>query len=233
MEYLSGRSYEFLTNDQQSVIHDLYSVGGIDFQPRRVALHTTYPDAPLLPMYVDLRTLGRSATLLEYTSRLYETPVKNLIRKSNGHIVLSPIPTAALPIGTLLFQRFRTKLLPPRMQQKNHGKKAEVDGMIDYDRGSKAIIIDDVATTGGSILRAAQILRSAGLEVEHAVVLMDYQFNAAKMLEQHGIALHSRLSAKQVIGYLHQIRYVSSEEYEKVLRSLEELADYLSSVDGS
>lgn len=68
--------------------------------------------------------------------------------------------------------------------------------------GNRCLIIDDVCTSGQSIIETAQDLQDVGLTVTDAVVLLDRQATGAANLAQHGIRLHAALSLTQICTVL-------------------------------
>jgi len=52
-------------------------------------------------------------------------------------------------------------------------------------------MVDDVATTGGSVIQAIEAARAAGATVEHALVIVDRQEGGAENLAKLGVKLHS------------------------------------------
>ncbi len=73
-----------------------------------------------------------------------------------------------------------------RLEAKGHGTQGSLEGW--RGRGP-VILVDDVATTGGSLARAAAILRSHGAEPMSAVVIVDREEGAAERLAEHDIVL--------------------------------------------
>ncbi len=75
-----------------------------------------------------------------------------------------------------------------RKQPKDHGLGKLIEGT--FSHGETALIVDDVLTTGGSLIKAADAARDAGLLVSHALVIVDRSDKEGqKRLEQHGIQL--------------------------------------------
>lgn len=70
-----------------------------------------------------------------------------------------------------------------RKTQKDHGIVKWVEG--DVAPGEKVVVIDDVATTGGSTIKAVERARSEGLEVVRAVILVDRQEGGLENIRQH------------------------------------------------
>jgi len=80
-----------------------------------------------------------------------------------------------------------------RRQAKDHGTKDVIEGLAANESlsGKRVMVLDDVATSGGSILKAAQAVRGAGAIVELALVLIDREEGAVEALKRQGIALSS------------------------------------------
>ena len=70
-----------------------------------------------------------------------------------------------------------------RKTKKDHGIAQWVEG--DLAEGAKVVVIDDVATTGGSTIKAIERARSEGLEVVRAVILVDRQEGGIDNIRQH------------------------------------------------
>jgi orotate phosphoribosyltransferase len=75
-----------------------------------------------------------------------------------------------------------------RKVPKPHGKMRHIEGP-QLKNGSRVILIDDVATTGKSILEAIDLLRSDGIKVDKAIVIVDRQEGAADNLAKQGCSL--------------------------------------------
>ena len=83
-------------------------------------------------------------------------------------------------------------MIYPRKEAKSYGTKAEIEG--EYHAGETVVVIDDLATTGGSKFEAIEKLTGAGLVVKDVVVLVDRQSGAKESLEQAGYPLHAVLT---------------------------------------
>ncbi len=70
-----------------------------------------------------------------------------------------------------------------RKTQKDHGIIRWVEG--DMTPGQRVVVIDDVATTGGSTIKAIERARSEGLDVVKAVILVDRQEGGLENIRQH------------------------------------------------
>jgi uridine monophosphate synthetase len=93
-------------------------------------------------------------------------------------------------------------MIYPRKEVKAYGTKAEIEG--EYHAGETVVVIDDLATTGGSKFEAIEKLTGAGLIVKDVVVLVDRQSGAKESLEQAGYSMHAVLTISQLLDYWEQ-----------------------------
>jgi orotate phosphoribosyltransferase len=84
-----------------------------------------------------------------------------------------------------------------RKAAKGHGTKETVEGLGPNDslNGVRVLVLDDVATSGGSILKTVEIVRDLGAVVEAALVLLDREEGAEAMLANQGVRLLSVFKA--------------------------------------
>jgi orotate phosphoribosyltransferase len=80
-----------------------------------------------------------------------------------------------------------------RKEAKGHGTREMVEGLAPGESlaGKRVLIVDDVATTGGSVIKAVDAARGAGAAVDAALVIVDRQEGAAEALAAHGVRLLS------------------------------------------
>jgi orotate phosphoribosyltransferase len=78
-----------------------------------------------------------------------------------------------------------------RKQPKDHGTGRTIEGIPGSDevRGMRAVLVEDVTTTGGSVLKAVDAARAAGLVVGHVVTVVDRLEGAREILAGHDIEL--------------------------------------------
>lgn len=59
-----------------------------------------------------------------------------------------------------------------------------------YDSTSRCVVLEDVVTTGSSVLETVQSLQDVGVTVQHVVVIVDRQQGAEDTLTKAGLVLH-------------------------------------------
>jgi len=146
------------------------------------------------PIYIDLRQIIAYPKLLAEIAQAY-LPLLSTLQFSR----LAGLPYAAIPIATAISLAGNYPMIYPRKEAKSYGTQAEIEG--EYHAGETAVIIDDLATTGGSKFEAIEKLTGAGLVVKDVIVLVDRQSGAKESLEQAGFHLHAVLTISALLDY--------------------------------
>jgi len=178
-----------ITNYQLSALADgLLSAGCIKFGD------FTLKSGLKSPIYIDLRQIISHPSLLARVAEAYLPILQRLTFDR-----LAGLPYAAIPIATAISLAGNYPMIYPRKEAKSYGTKAEIEG--EYHAGETAVIIDDLATTGGSKFEAIEKLTGAGLIVKDVVVLVDRQSGAKESLAQEGFNLHAVLTISALLDY--------------------------------
>ncbi len=146
------------------------------------------------PIYIDLRRIISFPKLLAQIGYAYLPLLRNLTFDR-----LAGLPYAAIPIATAVSLQGDYPMIYPRKEVKTYGTKAEIEG--EFHAGEIALVIDDLATTGGSKFEAIEKLTAVGLVVKDIVVLVDRQSGAKESLEQAGYSMHAVLTITQLLDY--------------------------------
>lgn len=146
------------------------------------------------PIYIDLRQVISYPKLLEQIGAAYLPILKGLEFQR-----LAGLPYAAIPIATAIALQGGYPMIYPRKEIKEYGTKAEIEG--EYHPNETVVVIDDLATTGGSKFEAINKLTAAGLKVKDIVVLIDRQSGAKEALEKAGFHLHAVLTISELLDY--------------------------------
>jgi uridine monophosphate synthetase len=161
------------------------------------------------PIYIDLRRLMSSPSLLRRAARAYADLIRSL---SFDH--LAAVPYAALTIGTAVSLTINRSLIYPRKDIKVHGTGRSIEGR--FSAGEKVVIVEDVITTGGSVLSAIESLEIAGLVVEDVVVLIDREQGGRQTLLERGYHLQAAFRLSDILDVLHQAGRISTEKFTEV-----------------
>jgi len=166
------------------------------------------------PLYIDLRQVITYPSLLADIAQAY-LPLLSTLHFSR----IAGLPYAAIPIATAISLAGGYPMIYPRKEAKAYGTKAEIEG--EFHAGETVVVIDDLATTGGSKFEAIEKLTGVGLVVKDVVVLVDRQSGAKESLEQAGYSLHAVLTISDMLAYWESTGTV---EKEKIVATREFLA---------
>lgn len=163
--------------------------------------------------YVDLRLVPsyphQFRTMIKY---LQNNIVESIGLNSFDSLV--SVPTGGLIIASALAIEIVKPLIYVRSKPKDYGTSKSVEGQI-YE-GMKVVMIDDVATTGGSVVNAIKSLKEANITIEDAYVIVNRMEGADEALKELGVKLHSITNVMQITQALHEQKLVDDDILEKV-----------------
>lgn len=153
------------------------------------------------PFYVDCRTLMAHPGPRHLVAQSAFEQIKALEFEAIGGLEIGAIAIATAisdyAYGATPKRRWRTFIV--RKQAKDHGLGRLIEGAV--QSGDRALIVDDVLTTGSSVLKAVQAAREAGMTVHHALVVVDRQEQDARArLEEQGLSVFSLLTIKDLLN---------------------------------
>ena len=164
-------------------------------------------------IYLDMRLLVSHPQALRQAVSVYRTLLDTL-----SFDLLAATPLAGLPLGTALCLDMNKPLIYPRKTAKSYGTGKQIEGV--WQVGQTAVVIDDLITSGDSILQAIVALKASGLQVNEAAVLIDREQGGIATLQEHGYKLHAAVKVSRLLSILEAHQRISSKERDKVLKSL-------------
>ncbi|HNW95676.1 MAG TPA: orotidine-5'-phosphate decarboxylase [Anaerolineaceae bacterium] len=192
----------------RALVNGLFSSGCVKFGSFTLA------SGKQSPVYLDLRRLVSFPDVLDMAVEAY---IDRLI--SLEYDCLAGVPYAALPIAAIAASRLKRPMVYPRKEAKTHGTSQMVEGV--FQPGQRTVLLEDVITSGGSILTAAETLSAAGLSVRDAVVLVDREQGGTDALARQGIQAHAVLSMRQILTRLQAQDLIDQSTYQEVSRYLD------------
>ncbi|EKX38355.1 hypothetical protein GUITHDRAFT_77246 [Guillardia theta CCMP2712] len=166
------------TEEIKNLVVGLYEVGAVKFGEFKLK------SGIMSPVYFDLRvTVSYPALLQQIAKQLWE------ISKDAQHDVLCGVPYTALPFATAMSIMNGKPMVVRRKEAKDYGTKKMVEGV--FSRGCKCLVVEDVVTSGASVMETARSLREEGLDVIDAVVLLDREQGGPDRIKGEGVTLRS------------------------------------------
>lgn len=168
--------------------------------------------------YVDLRLVPS-----------YPHQFRTMVKKLQNNIVedigldsfdsLVSVPTGGLIIASALAIEIIKPLIYVRSKPKDYGTTKSIEGQI--HKGMRVVMIDDVATTGGSVVNAIKSLKDANITIEDAYVIVNRMEGADEALKELGVKLHSLANVMQITQALHEQKFIEDDILEKVRKQIE------------
>lgn len=210
-----------MENDLKELALSLYEIDAVKFGEfvTKVGLKT--------PVYFDLRVIiSHPKVMAKLAKALWK-----LAEDSTGVSQLCGVPYTALPLATLISVDSGIPMLIKRKEAKAYGTKKLIEGQ--FQPGENCVIIEDVVTSGSSILETVQALRKEGLKVTETFVVIDREQGGRKNIESSGIKMKSLYTVTQLMKYLQDAGKITEEVVKGVVSYLEKCQAPVSSVQDS
>ena len=160
------------------------------------------------PYYIDLRLVPSYPH--EYRKMI--KGLQNLIAEDIGfenfHSLVS-VPTGGLMVAASLATEIVKPLIYVRKQAKEHGTGKAVEGVTCQDM--KLLMIEDVVTSGGSVINAIKSIKEEKMVVTDAYAIVDRMEGATQALQAEGVKLHSLLTINDIAQILFEQKLITED----------------------
>jgi len=163
--------------------------------------------------YIDLRLVPS----YPHQFRKMIKNLQNLIIEKTGldnFDSLVSVPTGGLVVASALAIEVVKPLIYVRNKPKEHGTTKSIEGKT--SAGMKVVMVDDVATTGTSVLNGIKQLKESGLLISDVYVIINRLEGADKALDDMGVQIHQLTDILEITNVLFQEKLVSKEIFDKI-----------------
>lgn len=167
--------------------------------------------------YVDLRLVPSYPHEFRMMVKYLENQITEDVGLNNFESIVS-VPTGGLVIASALAIETVKPLIYVRSKPKDYGTSKSVEGKI--HEGMKVVMIDDVATTGGSVINAIKSLKDVNVPVKDAYVIVDRMEGATEALSELGVKMHSVLNILQIAEILNEQKMIDGGVLDKVKKQI-------------
>jgi orotate phosphoribosyltransferase len=174
----------------------LWEVGAVSFRPERPFILSSGLPAPT---YVDCRRLigfpRVRATLMDFLAAkvMREAGFEAFTCVAGGE-------TAGIPFAAFIAERLGLPMAYIRKKPKGHGRGARIEGAM--GEGDRVLLVEDLATDGGSKLSFVDGIRETGAVCGHTAVIFSYGIfpETTDILGRHGVTLHALATWADVLA---------------------------------
>ncbi|WP_185876942.1 orotidine-5'-phosphate decarboxylase [Blattabacterium cuenoti] len=158
------------------------------------------------PIYIDFRPIASRPDLLIKLSDLLLSEVL-----SDDKIeLICGVPYAALPIATALSLRSNIPLIIKRKENKGYGTKRMIEGI--YKKGQNCLLIEDVITSGYSLLKTAIDLEKEGLIIKDIMSILDREQGGTDNIKKRGYNIQTLFRIRDVLSMLESKNFLKKKE---------------------
>ena len=149
--------------------------------------------------YIDVRRVSLSSEGIYLISRIFWQSIKNENITAIGGPTLGADPIVAGVCFLAHQERKKLKGFLVRKTPKKHGRKKAIEGA-ELTSQDNVVIVDDVATTGSSLINAIKKIKKTGAKIKKVIVLVDREEGARQTLNKAGYNLFSFFTKKDFLS---------------------------------
>lgn len=134
-----------------------------------------------------------------------------------GTELVAGTATAGIPHAAWVSDLLNLPMCYVRSKAKGHGKGNQIEGIA--SPGQKVVVVEDLISTGGSAITAAQALKEAGCEVLGIVSIFTYELaKGIEKLAAEGLTSYSLSDYSTLIGVAKEKGYINENELQKLTK---------------
>jgi len=163
--------------------------------------------------YIDLRLVASFPHIFRKMTKNLQKLISEKTGLDNFDSLVS-VPTGGLVIGSALAIETIKPLIYVRDKPKDYGTTKSIEGKI--FSGMKVVLIDDVITTGNSVINGIKQLKDAGLSISDVYVIINRLEGASNALKLEEVNLYQLTDVLEIATILFQEKLVSKEILDKI-----------------
>lgn len=200
------------TNSMANQIADrLLDIEAVALRPREPF---TWTSGIKSPIYCDNRLTMSYPEIRDLIAESFATVIRESYPEAE---VIAGTATAGIPHAAFVSQKLGLPMAYIRDKAKGHGKENQIEGLI--KPGQKVIVIEDLISTGGSSIKAAEAVRAAGAEPQVVLAIFSYQLDkAVNAFAEAGVPLQTLSNYSALIEVAVERGVIKAEDLD-LLRS--------------
>ena len=200
-----------IQNSKQKIADLLLKIGSVNINFKK---QFTLTSGKKSPVYVDCRKLISYPKEREVVINEMAKQIKGKYQKS---VLVAGGETAGIPYSSFICQKLKLPMIYIRKKPKGFGKGKLIEG--DFKSKSTSILIEDMATDGGSKIHFIQSMRENKLNVRDIFVIFFYDIypSAIKNIKKMNVNLNYLTSWNEILevsrNYISDIDHIKLKEY--------------------
>lgn len=174
------------TTIEKQIATSLLEIGAVHLRPNQPF---TWTSGIKSPIYCDNRI---TMSYPHVRGMIADSFVRVIQERFPEAEVIAGTATAGIPHAAWVAERMNLPMIYVRDKAKGHGRQNQIEGLLSGNQ--KVVVIEDLISTGGSSLKAAQAVQAEGGEVLGVVAIFSYQFPDAEQLFVEAGIPHTTLS---------------------------------------
>lgn len=172
-----------------------------------------YASGIISPVYTDCRVLMAYPDKRRTIRDLYIEAIKN---SGASFEVIAGTATAGIPHAAWIADKLNLPMVYVRGKAKDHGKENLMEGII--KKGQKAVVIEDLVSTGESAINSVNAIREAGGEVSHVFSIITYGMKQAlDNFKKNNLELISLTTFGDVVAMSEKMGKINKEDIDIIL----------------
>ncbi|HWY36536.1 MAG TPA: orotate phosphoribosyltransferase [Nitrosopumilaceae archaeon] len=169
------------------------------------------------PYYIDLRVVPSFPHQFRKMIKALQSSISEKIGFDNFDCIAS-VPTSGLVIASALAIETVKPLIYIRQKPKDYGTENVIEGKIAED--SRVLLVDDVGTTGLSLLNAIKALKTAKMIVTDAFTIINRFEGARELLASENVRLYEITDIIALSSILHEANLLDDEIFERIKKQI-------------
>ena len=198
----------------ETIAEKLINIGSVQFSFNN---HFTLTSGLKSPVYVDCRKI---ISFIDERNFIMNKAVNYFEANNLQFDLLAGGETAGIPYAAIISEKMKKPMLYIRKKPKGFGKNQQIEGV--FTDKEKAILVEDLATDGGSKVICVEAMRKAGLIVNDIFVIFYYDIfnNKESALSKLDVKIHSLCTWKDIIAVIKKRNLYSQNEIDNLQKFL-------------
>lgn len=169
------------------------------------------------PYYIDLRVVPSFPHQFHKMIKMLHSAISEKIGFDNFDCIAS-VPTSGLVIASALAIETVKPLIYIRQKPKDYGTENVIEGKM--AEGSKVLLVDDVGTTGLSLLNAIKALKASKMIVTDAFTIINRFEGARELLASENVRLYEITDIIELSSILHKANLLDDDIFERIKKQI-------------